>query len=452
MASPPPDLRRDLALRSAAALVVANIIGAGIFTTTGFQAADLGHPLIILGLWVLGGVLALCGALCYAELGAAMPHAGAEYVYLRETYGRALAFMSAFVSLIAGFSAPIAAALKGFVKYAAHFVPALSDNQSALGFVSNGTLASLALAWLLVLIHFRGVRFGAGFNDLVTLFKVCGIAAIILAAAAIGKGDARHLLETTSVYRDSTWPGFFGASATSLIFVMFCYSGWNAAAYMAGEMRNVQRNLPRALLAGTGLVAVLYVALNLVYFYGAGPGELAGKAEVGLVVAQNLFGSTGVALVSGVLCISILASASAMTMAGPRVYYAFGRDFPALGFLAAAREKSGAPAAALLLQGVVTSLLIVSGRIDQIQQYAGFTLNLFASLAVSCVLVLRFTQPTLERPFKTWGYPWTPLFFLTVSAWISIWAFLGRPLESFLGLFTVLLGGALFYLHSKSRA
>jgi APA family basic amino acid/polyamine antiporter len=423
--------------------VIANMIGAGIFTTTGFQAADLRHPLIIFVLWVIGGTLALLGALCYAELGAMMPKAGAEYVYLRETYGPAFGFMSAFVSLVAGFSAPIAAATKSFVLYVSHFFPFLSENPTLGGVVSVVDLIAVGLVWFLIAIHMRAVRSGTGFNDFMTVFKVAGISAIILAAAFIGRGDVANLVTVSPSFQELSSTDTLSAMGTSLIFVMFCFAGWNAAAYVASEMEHPQRDLPRALLLGTATVLVLYLGLNAVYFYGASVDELAGQVEVGLVASRTLFGGTGVSMVTIVLCASILASASAMTLVGPRVYYALGKDFPAFAFLARTRP-TGAPAVALIIQGVVTSVIILSGRVDQIQQYAGFTLSLFASLAVSCVIVLRIRSPELERPFRAWGYPFSPILFLAVSGWMMFWAFQGRPVESALSLLTVLVGGLLF--------
>ena len=444
-------LRRGLTLRTAAALVVANIIGAGIFTTTGFQAAELGHPGYIFALWVLGGVLAFCGAVCYGELAAMMPQAGGEYVYLRDTYGRVFGFMSAFVSLIAGFSAPIAAALKSFVRYLGHFFPMLAEPPALfLGTTVNDLLA-VALVWLLVAVHFRGMQGGFAFNDIITLLKIVGIVGIILAAAAVGRGDAGNFSDIAPVFYETTGAGRIAAFATSLIFVMFCYSGWNAAAYVAEEMRDPQRDLPRALLLGTAIVTVLYLGLNAVYFYGASASELAGRVEVGLVASRQLFGPTGVTLVTLVLCVSIFASASAMTIAGPRVYFAFGRDFAPLRILAGTNEATGAPRAALLLQGVVTSVIIVSGSVAAIESYAGFTLGLFATLAVSCVLVLRRRHPEWPRPYRAWGYPFTPFLFMGVMTWTMFWAIHGRPLESLLGLATAAVGGLLFYLAPQVR-
>ena len=437
-------------MRSATALVIANMIGAGIFTTTGFQAADLGHPLFIFVLWIVGGILALLGALCYAELGAMMPQAGAEYVYLKETYGPAIGFMSAFVSLVAGFSAAIAAATKSFVIYLGQFLPFLAADPTLGGTVAVSDLIAVGLVWLLLAIHLRAVQSGTGFNDFMTVFKVAGIVAILLAAASIGRGSVSNLVTVSPSFQEMSRTDTLAAFGTSLIFVMFCYSGWNAAAYVAGEMEDPQRDLPRSLISGTAIVLLLYLGLNAVYFYGASVDELAGQVEVGLVSSRTLFGNWGVSLVTVVLCASILASASAMTLAGPRVYYALGKDFTTFSLLSRTR-RTGAPAIALIVQGVVTTIIILSGRVDQIQQYAGFTLTLFASLAVSCVIVLRIRRPDLKRPFRAWGYPVSPLLFLAVSGWMMYWAIQGRPAESILSLLTVLFGGVIFAVFVRRR-
>jgi len=434
-----------IGLGTAIALVVANIVGAGIFTTTGFQAADLPNPAIIFALWVIGGVLACCGALCFAELGSMMPEAGGEYVYLSRTYGRLFGFMSAFVSLTAGFSAPIAAAIKGFVRYSGHFFPFVFEDRR-IGFFELNDVLGLFVLWALVLIHSRGLRGGYKFNDVVTLFKVVGIVVIIAVALSIGGEHWHHLTEVSPRYRELGELDKVTAFATSLIFVMFCYSGWNASAYVAHEIKDPQRNIPRSLMIGTALVILLYFGLNAVFLLGGGVDGIAGQQEVGLVAARELFGPAGTTAVTAVLCVSILASASAMIIAGPRVYYAFGRDFSRVSFLSFRNPETGAPTPALIVQGVVTSIILLSGRLDQIQQYAGFTLSLFSSLAVSCVIVLRLRNPQADRPFRAWGYPVTPVLFLVVSIWTMIWAVRGRPWESVLALVTVIVGGLAFYV------
>jgi APA family basic amino acid/polyamine antiporter len=247
-----------------------------------------------------------------------------------------------------------------------------------------------------------------------------------------------------------TTSNLFSAMATSLIFVMFCYSGWNAAAYVASEIVDPEKTLPKALLIGTGIVTVLYLLLNSVYFYGANVDELAGKVEVGLVASRSLFGEWGAGMVTAVLVVSLLASASAMTIAGPRVYYALGKDIWKLRVLTNTNE-GGAPVNALLLQGTVASLIILSGNVGQILSYAGFTLALMSALAVSCVIVLRYKKPDMKRPFHVWAYPIPPLFFLVVSLWTMYWAFFGRPVESTLALLTVALGGGIFFVAALLR-
>jgi len=437
-------LLSHIQFRSATALVVANVIGAGVFTTTGFQAADLGNPTLILLLWLLGGVLAYCGALCFAELGAAMPDAGGEYIYLRETYGRAFGFMSAFVSLLAGFSAPIAAAVKSLVLYLKAFFPLLESDPSIIGALHLTDLVALVFVWGLVAVHLRGKEGAISFNDAITLLKVGGIVIIILCAATFGDGNVENFSYVADFYDEMPTASLFSAMATSLIFVMFCYSGWNAAAYVASEIVEPQKTLPKALLVGTTIVTVLYLLLNMVYFYGANVDQLAGKVEVGLVASRQLFGDWGAGMVTAVLVVSLLASASAMTIAGPRVYYALGQDIRKFRLLTRT-NKGGAPVNALLLQGLVASLIIMSGSVDQILAYAGFTLALMSALAVSCVIVLRYKRPDMNRPFRVWAYPLPPLFFLSVSIWTMYWAFQGRPVESTLALLTVAAGGGIFF-------
>jgi APA family basic amino acid/polyamine antiporter len=442
-ASDDAGLTRFIGLRSATGLVVANMIGAGIFTTTGFQAADLGHPGLIYGLWILGGVLAFCGALCFAELGAMLPRAGAEYVYIRESYGQALAFVSAFVALTAGFSAPIAAAAKSFAVYLGYLIDPLRENPPLFG-VALVDLCAIGVVWSLVAIHCLGARTGMRFSDAVTAFKVLGIVGIITAALFWGDGRVANIVEKATDYGEKSPVDLAVAMATSLIFVTFCYLGWNGSAYVASEMEDPQRNLPKSLLAGTAMVTGLYLALNVVYFYGAGVDGLQGQLNVGTLAAEKLFGPAGVTAVTLILCISILASVSAMTIAGSRVLFAFGQDMRALHWLARS-SPNGSPWPSLLLQGTIVTIIILSGRVDQILLYAGFTLTLFSAIAVSCVIALRIKAPHLPRPFRVWAYPYTPLLFISVSLWTMVWAFRGRPVESFLALATVAAGGLLFW-------
>lgn len=320
-----------------------------------------------------------------------------------------------------------------------------------LGVVTAGDFAAVLLVWALVWVHLRGIQGGVSFNDIMTLLKVGGIVAIIVAAAMFGSGDIANLSYVSPRYDEMSAGTVWTAMATSLIFVMFCYSGWNAAAYVASEIIEPQKTLPRALLMGTGIVTVLYLLLNVVYFYGADVDELAGKVEVGLVASRALFGEWGAGLVTIVLVVSLIASASAMTMAGPRVYYSLGQDIARFRALTRTNPE-GAPVNALLLQGVVASVIILSGSVDQILAYAGFTLALMSALAVSCVMVLRYRRPQMPRPFKVRAYPLPPLFFMLVSVWTMYWAFLGRPIESTLALLTVAAGGGIFLVAAWLRS
>ncbi|MDZ7785471.1 MAG: APC family permease [Halioglobus sp.] len=353
-------------LRSAAALVVANMIGVGIFTTTGFQAELIDSPLTIYALWIVGGLVALCGALCYSELGAAMPAAGGEYVYLREAYGGSFGFMSALVSLTAGFSAPIAAALKGFAAYLTRFLPQLEGEAALAGGLTLNDGIAISLVWMLVAVHSRHLRAGIGVNDWLTVVKVAGIVLIIVATAAFGKGELAGIWQaSTSVPAEQARNGF-SAFGTSLIFVMFCYSGLERRRVSGGGDRGRRSATCRSRCWPAPCWSPASdLCLNVVYFYGAPIDELAGQVEVGLIAARGLFGPVGITLTVAVLLVSLLASASAMTIAGPRVYYAAGRDAPALRWLARRRAGDSVPTAALLLQGVVTTLIILAGTVDR---------------------------------------------------------------------------------------
>lgn len=434
-------------MRSATALVVGTVIGVGIFTSTGFQAQALPHPGLLLLLWVVGGALSICGALCYAELGAALPEAGGEYVYLRESFGPSLAFASAAVSLVAGFSAPIAAVLKSFVRYLSHFLPGLAEGPHVASVPVEDLLAVL-LTWLLVALHLGGLRGGMRFQDAVTGLKVLGIVLLLLAAAAFGHGDTDHWTRVAPRFEGMTLADRLGAFATSLVFVMFCYSGYNASCYMASEVRDPQRVLPGSILAGIGLVVALYLGLNLFYLYGADVDALAGHVEVALLAARTMFGASGAGAVAFILLFGLLSAASAMTVAGPRVYFAVGRDVPRLSALARVHGRSRVPAVALVVQGIVTTAIILTGTVDQIQQYATIATTLFACLVAAGLMILRRRRPALRRPFRAWAYPVTPLLFLGGCAWMLVWNVRERPAESVLALLTV---GAAVALGSLAR-
>ena len=435
MSSPTPADARPLSLLAAIALVVANMIGVGIFTSTGFMAVgvDGGAP-ILLG-WVIGGVLALCGAAVYGELGAMMPRAGGEYVYLSESFRPWVGFLSGWVSLIVGFSAPIAAAANAFGSYFHLVVDAVPPKVAGVGVI----VAMTAL-------HMASVALGARVQTFFSLLKVGLILIFIGAGVFIGNGDWSNLTAGSGM---ST--ALSGPFAVSLVYIAFSYSGWNAAAYVAGEIGDPGRNLPRALIIGTSIVTLLYLGLNMIFLYAAPPAELAGVKEVGALAARNLFGDGAGALLSSLIAIALVSSVSAMVMAGPRVYMAMAED--GMFFQALARKGSGgAPLGSVALQGVLAIILLLIAKFDQLVNYIGFTLAIFATLTVIGAFILRRRRPDAPRPYRAWGWPVTPILFITISTWMVVYLVKQRPTESLAGSATVVAGGLVFLMWRRTAA
>lgn len=435
----------------ATCLVVANVIGVGIFTTPGFLARDLGSPFAVTAIWILGAILALAGALSYSELGAMFPEAGGEYVYFREAFGPIWAYLSGWTSFFAGFAAPVSAACIGFAAYLAHFAPVLSPAQTLwsaeagpLAFrVSAGQLVALFALWALSLIHITGTRRGGQMQAVLTVAKVGSIAALIVFGLWLGNGDWNNFSIPDQRLLP---PAALSTGAVSLIFVLYSFSGWNAAAYLAGEVRNAHRNLPLALIGGTVAVTILYIGLNVLFIYALGIGGMSGVLQIGEKASEALFGAAATHIVAGMMALSILASASAMILAGPRVYFAMALDglFPKR--LARVHPKYGSPATSIAMQSLWSSLLILTGTFETLVVYSGFVLVFFSALAVFAVIVLRKRRPEVDRPFRVPLYPWTPLLFAGFSVWILAYTLWGRPVESLLGLATVLLGLPLYFL------
>jgi len=379
------------------------MIGTGIFTTTGFMAADLAPGTILIG-WLLGGFLALCGAFAYAELGAMMPRVGGEYVYLREAFHPAIGFLAGWVSLIVGFSAPIAAAAVAFGSYLQALVPGVPVSVSAV-----------VLIVLSSLLHVRSVAFGSSVQTAFTVLKIALIVVFIALGLTIGDGDWQNLTSANPGATSSTLSPLFW---TSLVYVSFSYTGWNAAAYVAGEIEDPQRNLPRALIVGTLIVTLLYMALNLVFLIAAPASELAGKPEVGYVAAVHLFGDGAGRWLSALIAIGLAPAVSAMVFSGPRVYAAMAEDGLFFrGF--AQRTSKGAPLRGVVLQGALAILFALLVPFDTLLQYVGFTLSLVSALTVVAVAVLRYKRPDAERPYRTLGWPVTPVLFVAGSLWMA---------------------------------
>lgn len=433
-------LPRRVTAFTAACLIVSNMIGTGIFGTTGYMMRDLGRPWLVLLLWSAGGLFALLGAACYAELGAAIPRAGGEYVYIREAYGRLLGFLSGWTSLTIGFSAAIAANALLFASHLQELLAAPTAGWSRL--LLDDRAIGLVMIWSLTLVHVGGVGPGGLVQRLLTVVKVGAIVALVAGGLLFGRGDWIHLHATPIVGT----PGV-GSILTAFLFVSFSYTGWNAAGYIAGEMKAPGRSIPRATLSATLCVTVLYVALNVVYYYALPADQMCAEPldTVAHKTAAVLFGAATGRWITAMLCISMIGATSAMIWAGPRVYFSMAQDGVLPRFFAGTTESSGTPVRSIVLQSVWVSVLVVVGEFDRLLLYAGFVLIVFGALAVSAVFVLRVRQPTLERPYRVTGYPLTPALYIAVSLAVMWAAWYARSRESLLGVATVLMGVP-FYL------
>lgn len=437
--------KRRLGLTVTAAIVIANMIGTGVFTSAGFQSASLHDPMTILACWVVGGVLALCGAAAYAELGSMMPRAGGEYVYLREAYHPVVGFMSGWVSLTAGFSAPIATASILFSIYLATLIPALQTAEPWIsGVITIGPqqLVSLGLIGVITALHSFDTKVGGWVQAGFTAAKVLLIVVFIVAGLLVGDGNWGNLASQAGGLSNIGTTAF----ATSLMYVSFAYSGWNAAAYIANEVERPERNLPRALLLGTGIVMALYVLLNLVFLSAVPTSVLGGNGgapviEVGDVAAKALFGNSAGKLVSSVIAIALVSSVSAMIMAGPRVYAAMATD-RALPHQLARHNHRGVPVLAVITQGVIASVFVLFGDLGSLIRFVGFTLAIFAALTVSAVFVLRARGH--RAAYRTFGYPVTPIAFIALSAWIAYSQIRSQPKESLVVAAVLAVGAALY--------
>lgn len=448
-----PTLRRELTYTSAVAIVVANMIGTGIFTTTGFLAGDLGRPSLVLGIWAVGALVALAGCLCYAELGINFPRSGGEYVYLREAWGPAWGFLSGWISFFAGFSAPIAAAALAFSEYMSYFFAPFSLKSApviSLGFfrlhTGYGQWLAIGIITAFAAINILGLRLAANLQNVLTSLKLGVLATFLVLAFSVGKGSLDHF--SLAAARTSTHS--LGAQfAVSLIFVMFAYSGWNAATYVAEEMKTPERTLPAALVSGTLLVAVFYCALNAAFLYALPLEKMKGVVRVGGAAAEALFGAKGGGLFSAIMAIGLLSCVSAMVIVGPRVYYAMAQDGCFFRGAARLHPRWLTPVQAILYQSVATAVMILTGTFEGLIYYIGFALILFAALATAGMVRLRSRAAWKRLPAVSWGYPLVPAVFIAASAWMLCYTAVLRPTESLWGLLTMTAGGLVYYWMRK---
>lgn len=419
---------------TATAIVVADMVGVGVFTSLGFQVTDITSGFSLLLLWFVGGIVALCGALCYSELAAMFPRSSGEYNFLSRTYHPALGFMAGWLSATVGFAAPVALAAMAFGQYAKSVIPGAPP-----------LVLGLAVIWLVTLVHLRGIRDGGALQVASTVLKLALIVGFIVAGFAIGTPAPISFAPSGADWGQIVSQPF----AISLVFVMYSYAGWNAATYIIGEIKDPKRSLPLALLGGTLIVIVLYVLLNAVFLYTTPIKSLAGHLDVAMIAGTSIFGERGGQIVGALISLGLIASISAMIWIGPRVAMTMGEDFPALRIFAR-RSASGAPRAAILFHASVATALLFTQSFEAVLDFIQFGLLCCSFLAVLGVIKLRITHPDLPRPYRAWGYPITPLIFLAVMAFILYYLAVSRPVQSISG-FVIMLSGLLVYALASSH-
>ncbi len=436
--SHPDGLIRTLGPFAAAAFVVTNMIGSGIFTVPAFVRVATGSPSASLAVWLAAGLLGLCGALCYSELATRMPRAGGEYRFLSDGLGPLWGFLSGWTSFVVGFSASVAASSLGVVAYVAPLIDGWNPDQSVGGIVTQGAVAAAVLILLLTGIHCIGVRWSGSVQT--TLAALVLGAITLFLAAGFGSGNG-------------SWSGLTGVATpqsnswVALLQVTYAYAGWNAAAYIAGEVDDPQRNLPLAIIGGTVFVMLAYVLLNTLFFYAVPEAQWEPTISIGALAAERLFGESGARAVSAVIALAMFGSVSAMTAIGPRIYFAMARDGLAPRALARTSARGAAPSAAIIAQGLLGSLLALTGAFSALLVYIGSSLLLFNALTIVTLFVVRRDPPPGEEDvFRTPMHPVPALVFIgiTLAAWIN--GLIGAPVPTGAALLTLSAGAGVYRL------
>jgi APA family basic amino acid/polyamine antiporter len=406
------------------------MVGTGVFTTTGLMAQEGAGSGDILLAWLIGGVIAFCGALCYGEVGANLPHSGGEYYYLSRLLHPSLGFISGVVSLVVGFAAPIAASAIALNLYI----------RSVFGWWPVPIMAAATLLGL-ALFHAVDLHVGSRFQTIITVTKVLLI--MVFIGGVLWASSSGDPLSLTNIQ-----PGFLisPSFAVVLVFVSFAYSGWNAVAYIGTELKDPQKTLPRALLIGTTLVTILYVLLNLSYLLVVPPKDLAGVAEVGFIVGEHLWGKAAADIISMLIALTLLCPISAMLMVGPRIAEAMARD----GFLPQSLGKLNSrnvPSRAVALQALLAAIIATTSSYESLLIYIGFTLNIFAAL--TAITLFRLRRENRSRIRICWGYPLPPIIFLVFTLWMTVWSVREQPKATLTGVATLAAGFVLYLVRAK---
>ena len=421
------------------AVVVANMIGTGVFTSLGFQLLSIQSGFVLLMLWVVGGVTALCGAMSYAELGAALPRSGGEYNFLSRIYHPGAGFVSGWISATVGFTAPVALAALTFAAYASASLPFLASDAAQ-------KIAAVTLITVLTLIHSSSHRNSGGLQNTFTILKILVIVVFSISALAVSNETQTVAVVPTGADVDEFISGAF---AVSLIYVSYAYAGWNAATYLSGEIDNPQKSLPPILIGGTVIVTLLYVVLNFVFLKVATVESMTGQLEIGAIAAKSAFGDAAGGLVGLILALLLISTVSAMTIAGPRVLQVVGEDFHALRLLGK-QNSDGIPATAIRLQSAFAITFVIIADFQSILLFTGFTLALNSFATVLSLFVLRVKRPDLNRPYRVPGYPLTPLVYLALTGWTLVYVLIRNPVEGLVGL-GVVAAGTFFYFVTAAR-
>ncbi len=446
---PASALLRQLGIVSATALVVSNMIGAGIFATTGYLAAGLGSPALVIWIWVVGAVCALMGAFCYSELGINFPSSGGEYVYLTEAFGPTWGFMTGWVSFFAGFSAPIAAGALAFSDYVGYFFPALEQARSPIAIghgdwsvhLGGAQIAACALIAAFTALNCLGVRRVAGVQNVLTAGKVLVLVLFIIAGFGFGNGSMAHFSQPA--VRTVTTP-LAAEFAVLLFFVYYSYSGWNAATYVAEELKTPARTLPLALTIGTIIVAAIYVALNILFIYAVPLEDMKGKIAVGTLAASRLF-RPGIASAFGAaMALSIMALVNALITVGPRVYYAMARNGAFFASAARVDRRWRTPVIAIVCQGAC-AMLMTATPFPALLQYIGFTLNFFAVMSVIALIYFRRRAGWRKLRVVSFAWPLIPAVFLVVGGWITVFGVTLQPVIATAAVITIATGAAVYH-------
>ncbi len=423
------ELPRVLGLLDIVGILVGTVIGSGIFIVPAAVALQVKSPALMLTVWVVGGVLSFFGALAFSELGAMFPHAGGMYVYLRESYGGLVAFLFGWTLFLVIESGSIATLSMAFAsKYLPYFVP--------LGPAGIKTVALVLIA-ALTAVNYAGTRYGARLQNTLMFIKFAAIVGVSLVVLGAGRGSAAHFVTPAA-------PPFSGALLSSfgvaLVATLWAYKGWEAATFTAGEIKDPQRNLPLGLFAGTLLVIGLYLLANVAYLWILPAPEIARSTRIAADAMRAAVGAAGAGLVAFVILFSITGAANGNLLTAPRVFYAMAHDGVFFRQFARVHPRFVTPHVSILATAIWAGVLSLTGTFEQLAAYVIFGQWIFFGLTVAGVIILRRTRPDLPRPYRTWGYPVTPIVFIVAALFISINSLIAQPLNALAGLGIILLG------------